>query len=303
MNSMRWLNKAAIKTPEDQINPDGSAANPWKLCSIQKVEEVKCLIRIVPIWVAAMIYYLSIIQQQTYVVFQATQSNRHLGTTTFTIPPASYTIFTMIGLTIWIPIYDRIIVPWLHHLTGKEGGITILQKMGVGMVLGVVTMVISAVVEQRRRVSALQNPIGIDPNRGAISSLSAMWLVPQLTLIGISEAFTMVAQIEFYYKQFPENMRSIAGAFTFVGIALSSYLSGFLISVVHRATRGAATGDWLPEDLNKGRLDYYYYLLAGIEALTLVYFIMCAMWYKYKESGSSTTEVGLQKMQSDKPMV
>ncbi|GLU12303.1 hypothetical protein SLE2022_289930 [Rubroshorea leprosula] len=171
------------------------------------------------------------------------------------------------------------------------------------MVLGVVTMVISAVVEQRRRVSALQNPIGIDPNRGAISSLSAMWLVPQLTLIGISEAFTMVGQIELYYKQFPENMRSIAGAFTFVGMALSSYLSGFLISVVHRATKGAATGDWLPEDLNKGRLDYYYYLVAGIEALTLVYFIMCAMWYKYKESGSSTTEVRLQKMQSDKPMV
>lgn len=303
-DQLRFLNKAAIKTVDDQIKPDGSAGKPWKLCSIQKVEEIKCLIRVIPIWAAAILYYLAIIQQSTYVVFQAAQSNRRLGTTSFNIPPASYSIFSMIGLTIWIPVYDRVIVPFLQRITGKDGGITVLQKMGIGIFLGVITMVISGVVEQRRRDYALSNPIGIDPNRGEISSLSAMWLIPQLTLIGISEAFTMIGQIELYYKQFPENMRSIAGAFTFVGIALSNYLSGFLISVVHKATKGAVNGDWLPEDLNKGRLDYYYYFVAGLEVFTLGYFIICTMWYEYKENVTTVnSEVGLEKVQSGKHVV
>ncbi|XVF09157.1 hypothetical protein REPUB_Repub07fG0067500 [Reevesia pubescens] len=302
-DQFRFLNKAAILTPEDKINFDGSAAYPWKLCSLQKVEEIKCLIRVVPIWVAGIIYNLAAVQQQTYVVFQALQSNRSLGNTGFQIPAASYGIFTMIGMTIWIPIYDRIIVPWLQKYTKKVGGITLLQKMSIGMVLAIVTMLISAVVEDRRRAFALSKPIGIDSRRGAISSLSAMWLIPQLTLVGFSEAFTVIALIEFYYKQFPENMRSIAGSFGFIGLAITNYLNSFLISVIHKITEGAPTGDWLAEDLNKGKLDYFYYLVAALEVLNLGYFIICANWYKYKESGSNTPEVGMEKVQSEETVV
>ncbi|KAK8306154.1 hypothetical protein V6Z11_D03G107900 [Gossypium hirsutum] len=290
-DQFRFLNKAAILTPEDKINSDGSAMNPWKLCSLQKVEEIKCLIRVVPIWASGIIYSVAMVQQQTYVVFQAIQSDRYLGHTGFNIPAASFGIFTMIGVTIWIPIYDRLIVPWLQKYTKKEGGITLLQKMSIGMVLAIITMVISAIVEDRRRALALSNPIGIDSKKRSISSLSTMWLIPQLTLIGLSEAFTLIGLIEFYYKQFPENMRSIAGSFTFIGLALSSYLSSFLISVVHKISERSQTGDWLPEDLNKGKLDYFYYLVAGLEVMNLGYFIMCANWYKYKEAISAIMNV------------
>ncbi|KAB2037927.1 hypothetical protein ES319_D03G109400v1 [Gossypium barbadense] len=302
-DQFRFLNKAAILTPEDKINSDGSAMNPWKLCSLQKVEEIKCLIRVVPIWASGIIYSVAMVQQQTYVVFQAIQSDRYLGHTGFNIPAASFGIFTMIGVTIWIPIYDRLIVPWLQKYTKKEGGITLLQKMSIGMVLAIITMVISAIVEDRRRALALSNPIGIDSKKRSISSLSTMWLIPQLTLIGLSEAFTLIGLIEFYYKQFPENMRSIAGSFTFIGLALSSYLSSFLISVVHKISERSQTGDWLPEDLNKGKLDYFYYLVAGLEVMNLGYFIMCANWYKYKEGGSTGNGVegddDMVKLQSD----
>ncbi|KAK3035696.1 hypothetical protein RJ639_032568 [Escallonia herrerae] len=94
--------------------------------------------------------------------------------------------------------------------------------------------------------------------------MSGLWLVPQLSLIGLAEALTSVGQVEFYYKQFPENMRSVAGSFFFLGLAASGYLNGFLVSIVHRTTEGAATGNWLPEDLNKGRLDYFYYLVVAL---------------------------------------
>ncbi|KAI3440630.1 uncharacterized protein J3R85_003404 [Psidium guajava] len=301
-DQFRFFDKAAIITPLDQINRDGSAANPWRLCSIQQVEEVKCLIRVLPIWIAAMIYYIALVQQQTYVVFQALQSDRRLGSLNFKIPAATYIIFSMIALTIWIPIYDRMIIPRLRKLTGKEGGITLLQKMGIGMFLAVVTMLISAIVENKRRALGLTEPIGVDPRRGAISSLSGLWLVPQLVMGGLSEAFTIIAQVEFYYKQFPENMRSIGGSLSFVGFAMSSYLSSLLISLVHQVTKGGGpNGDWLPEDLNKGKLDYFYYLVGVLQALNLGYFIVCARWYKYKGSGIRTiVEVDMEQFNSEK---
>lgn len=289
-------------TSEDRFNPDGSAANPWKLCSIQQVEEVKCLLRVIPIWVACILYYISIIQQQTYVVFQALQSDRRFSNTNFKIPAATYIGFSMLSLSIWIPIYDRIIIPFLRKLTKKEDGITVLQKIGVGLVLSAVTMFISAFVENQRRITANTKPIIASvPRKGVISAMSGSWLIPQLAVAGISEAFTVIGQVEFYYKQFPENMRSFGGSFLFCGIAMSSYLSSFLISIVHRVTaNGGGGGNWLAEDLNKGRLDYFYYMVAGLEVLNLGYFLVCAKWYKYKGTGSNTLDVAMENVRSDK---
>ncbi|XP_030521571.2 protein NRT1/ PTR FAMILY 2.11-like [Rhodamnia argentea] len=303
-DQFRCLDKAAIVTAEDKKRPDGSSADPWRLCTLQQVEEVKCIIRVLPIWVAGVIYYLVIVQQQTYAVFQATQMDRRLGNTSFKIPAASYVVFLMLSLTIFIPIYDRLIVPFLQRITGKAGGITLLQRMGIGLFLGLLTMLVSAIVEERRRSIALTKPtLGVYPRRGEISSMSALWLIPQFTLAGLTEAFASISLIEFYYKQFPENMRSIAGSLYYCGMAGSSYLSSLLISIVHKNTKGAEGGNWLPENLNKGRLDYFYYLIAVLEFLALVYFLVCARWYKYKGTDVVSPEVDIEMKQHEQTHV
>ncbi|KAK4489838.1 hypothetical protein RD792_000482 [Penstemon davidsonii] len=271
-----FLDKAAILTAEDQIKPDGSTSNPWNLCSIQQIEEAKCVIRVIPISLTAILYHIG--AQQQYVVFQALQSNRHLGNTSFQIPAASYVIFAMLSLTLWLPIYDRIIVPFLRKFTKRGTGISVLQRIGIGLFITIIESLIGAFVEERRRALALSNASGV-------STMSAMWLVPQLALGGLAEAFNAIGQIEFYYKQFPENMRSIAGAFFFCGSAASNYVYSFLISTVHRKTEGALSGNWLPEDLNKGRLDYFYYLVAALCGFNFCYFLVCAHWYRYKGTG------------------
>ncbi|KAL2321929.1 hypothetical protein Fmac_026308 [Flemingia macrophylla] len=284
----RILDKAAIVTPQDKINQDGSAADPWNLSSIQQVEEVKCVVRVLPIWFSAILYHLVIVQMHTLLVFQALQSDRRFGHSKFKIPAASYNVFLMLSMTLWLPIYDRTVVPFLHRVTGKEGGITLLQRMGTGIFLSALSMIVAAVVEEHRRSLALTKPIGVQPRKGAISSMSGLWLIPQLTLAGLAETFTAVGQVELYYKQFPENMRSIAGSLFYCGMAGSSYLSTFLISVVHRTSAKSATGNWLPEDLNKGRLDFFYYMIAALEIMNLGYFLLCSKWYKYKEASSSS---------------
>lgn len=298
-DQFRFLDKGAIIAAEDQINADGSAANPWRLCTIQQVEEVKCLLRVIPVWIACIIYFVSVVQQQNYAVFQALQADRRFGHSKFQIPAASYIVIAMLSLTIWIPIFDRIIVPWLRRRTGNEGGFTLLQRMGIGNALSIFTMLVSALVETKRRNIALTEPtLGFEPRKGAISSMSGLWLAPQLVLSGLSEAFAIIGENEFFYQQCPENMRSIAMALVFVGIAGSSYLSTFLSSIVESITSKSNGESWLAEDLNKARLDYFYYLIAILEFLNMIYFLFCAKWYKYKET-ESTPEVALEKMQSE----
>ncbi|XP_037439252.1 protein NRT1/ PTR FAMILY 2.11-like [Triticum dicoccoides] len=273
-NQFTCLDKAAMWTPKDLLSADGKTpVHPWRLCTVQQVEEVKCLARIIPVWSAGIVYSVVLTQLGTYVVLQAAQTDRRISKSSgFQIPQGSFIIFQMLALTLWIPMYDRFVVPALRRFTGCEGGITLLQRIGVGLVLSVVTMLVSAAVERRRR------RIG--------SLMPWFWLVPQQLLAGLSEAFGAIGQIEFYYRQFPENMRSVAGAVSFLGIAVASYASGLMVTVVHRATRRRdGRPDWLAQDLDEGRVDLFYLVKAALAGVNVVYFVACARWYKFKRSG------------------
>ncbi|CAD5335654.1 unnamed protein product [Arabidopsis thaliana] len=285
-----FLDKAAILTPEDKLQPDGKPADPWKLCTMQQVEEVKCIVRVLPIWFASSIYYLTITQQMTYPVFQALQSDRRLGSGGFVIPAATYVVFLMTGMTVFIVVYDRVLVPTMRRITGLDTGITLLQRIGTGIFFATASLVVAGFVEERRRTFALTKPtLGMAPRKGEISSMSAMWLIPQLSLAGVAEAFAAIGQMEFYYKQFPENMRSFAGSIFYVGGGVSSYLGSFLIATVHRTTQNSSGGNWLAEDLNKGRLDLFYFMIAGILAVNFAYFLVMSRWYRYKGSDDEVT--------------
>ncbi|KAH7661930.1 Proton-dependent oligopeptide transporter family protein [Dioscorea alata] len=74
------LNKAAIKC-EGEVKEDGSIAQPWRLCTVQQVEEVKCLIRIIPVWASGIVCFVALAQQWTFAVLQSLRMDRHLGPT------------------------------------------------------------------------------------------------------------------------------------------------------------------------------------------------------------------------------
>ncbi|XP_027169669.1 protein NRT1/ PTR FAMILY 2.11-like [Coffea eugenioides] len=281
-DQFRFLTKAAIITPGDRMNLDGSASNPWRLCSIQQVEELKCVVRIIPIWFAGAMYFVALKQIHTYVVFQAIQSDRRIGIGNVKIPPASFIIFSLLGFSICTAIYDTVMVPLLRRITNREEGITVLKKIGVGMVIAPIALILSGVVEYKRRTMALSMPfVGTAPSEGGISPMNARWLIPQLALIGVSESFAIIGQVAFFYKEFPESMRSFGGSFLSCGAAMTDYMGSSLISVINRVTRDASGRSWLDQDLNKGRLDYFYYLVAALGIINLGYFLVSAKWYKY----------------------
>lgn len=74
-----------------------------------------------------------------------------------------------------------------------------------------------------------------------------------------------MGQLEFFYDQAPDVMRSCSMALQLLSVAIGSYLSGAVVWAVSAST--AALGlnggaGWLTEDLNAGRLDLFFLSLA-----------------------------------------
>ncbi|XP_028793637.1 protein NRT1/ PTR FAMILY 2.13-like [Neltuma alba] len=274
-DQFRSLNKACL-IMEGELNPDGTRVNQWRLTSMQQVEEVKCLARTFPIWAAGILSLTSMAQQGTFTVSQALKMNRRLGSK-FQIPAGSVGVISFLTIGLWVPFYDRFVVPSLRKITKHEGGITLLQRIGIGMVFSILSMIVAGMVEKVRRDSANSNP-----NPLGIAPMSVMWLAPQLILMGMCEAFNIIGQIEFFNRQFPEHMRSIANSLFSCSFAGASYVSTILVTAVHRTTGTQTHPDWLTNDINDGRLDYFYYLIAVIAALNMVYFLLVARQYRYK---------------------
>ncbi|KAK8320764.1 hypothetical protein V6Z12_A12G058200 [Gossypium hirsutum] len=274
--SYSCLNKAALIVG-DEVKQDGLCENPWRLCSVQQVEDVKCLINIIPIWLTSVLGFLAMNQQGTFTVAQALKMDLHFGPS-IKIPAGSVGVITLIAIAIWLPVYDGVVVAALEKVTKQEGGITLLQRIGIGNLFSILTMLVSGFIETERRLSALSHG-GTD----GIAPMTVMWLTPQLILIGFSEIFSIVGLIEFYNKQFPEHMRSIGNSLIYLTFSFASYASSTVISVVHDVSARHGS-NWLSNDINTSKLDYFYFLIAGISSLNFLFFLFCARRYHFRSS-------------------
>lgn len=197
--------------------------------------------------------------------------DRHIGAN-FQIPAGSMNVISLITIAIWLPVYDRLLQPAFRKLIKTEEGITILQRIGIGYISSVICMVVAGFVERKRRAFATD---GVEP-------LSAFWLAPQLVFIGLCQVLVIVGHTELYNREFPERMRSIGTSMVLLNNSAGSYLSSLIVNIVHHVTRKNGQPDWLTNDINFGRLDYFYFLLGGIGMINFVYFVFCSRGYRYK---------------------
>ncbi|TVU15545.1 hypothetical protein EJB05_39070, partial [Eragrostis curvula] len=273
---LSFLNKAAIVTDAAaEIRPDGTPARPWQLCSVQQVEEVKCLVKIVPVWVAGVMWFTLLTEMVNYTFLQARTMDLHIGRR-FTFPPISIIAVFYLSVALFVPVYDLLVAGVARRLTNKAGGgITLLQRQGAGLVIGALAFVVAAAVERRRRRSALLGD-------GVTSPLSAFLLAPQLAVMGASGAFNMVGQVEFYNTQFPDQMLTLANAAFYCAQGISSYLATLVVNIVNARTGRHGGGGWVGDDIGAARLDYFYYAMAVLAAANFVYFLVCSHLYRYK---------------------
>ncbi|XP_050292154.1 protein NRT1/ PTR FAMILY 2.6-like [Quercus robur] len=279
--SFRFLNCAALKTDGD-VGSDGLIAKPWKICTVQQVEDVKTLFRIFPLWSSSIFLGTPIGVQLSLTVIQALTMDRHLGPH-FQIPAGSILVISLISSAIFLTIVDRLLSPMWKKLTHRSP--TPLQQIGLGHVLNILSMATSALVESKRLKIARAHHLQGQP--GAIVPMLALWLIPQLVLVGIGEAFHFPGQVALYYQEFPTSLKSTSTAMIALIIGIAFYMSTVLIDLVQRIT------GWLPNNINNGRLDNMYWLLVVGGVVNFGYFLVCACLYKYQnvEKGDESNSV------------
>ncbi|GMP51932.1 hypothetical protein CsSME_00017964 [Camellia sinensis var. sinensis] len=271
-NNLRCLNKACIITnSERDLNPDGSASDPWSLCTVEQVESLKTLLKAIPMWSTGIMVTVSM-TQNSFATLQAKTMDRHL-ISKFEIPAGSFSIFMIVTLIIWIGLYEWAIVPLLTRYTGNSRGITPKVRIGISLVVTSIAMAIGAITESVRRKMAVEDGVADDPN--AIVDMSAMWLIPQFVLLGVGDAFNSTGQIEFYMTRFSKSMSSIAVALYTVGIAMAALVGSVLVSTMDDVTSSGGKISWLSKNINKGHVDYYYWLIMILGLVNFVYFLIC----------------------------
>lgn len=273
----RFLNKACIiKNREKDLDNDGVAIEPWKLCTVKQVEELKALVKVIPIWSSGIMIAVTI-SQYSFPVLQATTMDRHIFAKKLKIPPSSFSVFSLLTLTIWVAIYDRIIVPMLSKFTHRPRGLSLKQRIGIGLALSCVSTAVSALVERKRRNAAIRE--GFSDNPLGVITMSAMWLVPQYCLVGISEAFNAIGQIEFYYSQFPKSMTSIGVSLLSLGFAVGNLVGSLIVSILNHVTKRGGKVSWVANNLNRGHYDYYYWILCVLSVINFFYYLACSWAY------------------------
>ncbi|KAL0410638.1 UNVERIFIED_CONTAM: protein NRT1/ PTR FAMILY 1.2 [Sesamum latifolium] len=276
-HKLRFLNKSCIiRNPEKELKADGTASDPWSLCSVLQVEVLKSLIHLLPIWSTGIMIAV-IISQHSFPVLQATTLDRRfIGS--FKIPAASFGLFGIITLTLWVSLYDRVIVPQLSKYTKNPRGIGFKTRIGIGLFVSCFATTAAALVERARRARAIDE--GLVDVQNAQVNMSAMWLIPQHSLIGLAEGLNAIGQIELYYSQFPKSMGSIAVALFALGMAIANLVGSIIVNIIDVVSKRGGRESWVSSNLNKGHYDYYYWILTVLSVGNLVYFIFCSRAYK-----------------------
>jgi len=129
----RFLNKALLRFPD-------SSKQGSKIYTISDVEEAKAVLRLVPIWATSLVYAIVYAQCSTFFTKQGATMERTIFPG-FDIPAASLQSLIGRAMVVIIPIYDLLFVPIARAFIGKPSGITMLQRIGTGMLLSVICMV------------------------------------------------------------------------------------------------------------------------------------------------------------------
>uniref|UniRef100_A0ACD5X5N3 Uncharacterized protein n=1 Tax=Avena sativa TaxID=4498 RepID=A0ACD5X5N3_AVESA len=256
-----FFDKAAI------VLPSSEKEGPWRLCSVAQVEELKMLLRMAPVWASLLVFFAVTAQMSSTLVEQGAVMDNRVGGA-FTVPPAAMSTFDVVTVLVCVPVYDAVLVPLARRVTGEDRGLTQLQRIGVGLALSAAGMAYAASVEARRLVAA-------EP-----AKMRIMWQAPCYSVLGVAEVFTSIGMLEFFYDHSPDSMKSLGTALAQLAIAGGNYLNSALVGAVASATAGGGKTGWIPDNLDEGHLDYFFWFMAALSVINLLHFIHCSTKYK-----------------------
>ncbi|XP_060066618.1 solute carrier family 15 member 4-like [Ylistrum balloti] len=247
--------------------------------SNEMVDGVIAVLRVLPVFLLIIMYWAVYSQMQSTFFLQSERMNVMVGDVK--MPAAVLNIFNTVIILVLIPIIDRGIYPLLAKYGRSPSH---LQRIGLGMILAALSVVVAGVLEIYRK-QELSESGGIiqelADDKFNASTLSVFLQVPEFALVGASEVFASISGLEFAYSEAPEFMQGLVMGLFLMTSGIGNYVSTLILVIV----KAASTGDpWFPDEINEGKAEYLFFLIGGLMVVNFLVFLIIAKLYKTRAS-------------------
>ncbi|XP_051133171.1 protein NRT1/ PTR FAMILY 4.6-like [Andrographis paniculata] len=267
---LKFLNKASEITP----------SAPWLHCTEKQVEDVKSVLKILPIFMSTVMLNCCLAQLSTFSVQQASTMDTKFGS--FRIPPASLPVFPVLFIMILAPVYDHFVLPVARKLTNTEVGITHLKRIGTGLILSIIAMGVAALIEMKRKRVAVESGL---VNSTEPLPITFLWVALQYLFLGSADLFSLAGMMDFFFTEAPFRMRSLATSLSWTSLAIGYYLSSVLVDIVNCISGAFQHKPWLyGSNLNHYHLERFYWFMCVLSGLNFLHYLFWARRYHYKVS-------------------
>ncbi|GLU01330.1 hypothetical protein SLE2022_186420 [Rubroshorea leprosula] len=114
--------------------------------------------------------------------------------------------------------------------------------------------------------------------------ITVFLLIPQFFLVGSGEAFT-------YTVKSPKGMKTMSTGLFLTTLSLGFFFTSLLVSIAKAVTGNSHTQGWVGNNINIGRLDCFYGLLAALSFINFGLFLLAATWCKRRTLNHPTSQL------------